>query len=122
MDHWQAPALPPGMSRLIRLFMATVKLTLYGNTAMKKERQIGIRIDFPAFFALELEDVYRHTDGAHRALAFPDFVGWLVGMGLEAYRQRYRTEPFGAGQENEPPETEGADAWGWPGEGLRIVH
>jgi hypothetical protein len=54
---------------------------------MKKERQIGIRVGLPAFFALELEDVYRHTEGAHRALAFPDFVGLLVGMGLEAYRK-----------------------------------
>jgi hypothetical protein len=54
---------------------------------MKKERQIGIRIGLPAFFALELEDVYRHTEGAHRALAFPDFCGLLLGMGLEAYRK-----------------------------------
>jgi hypothetical protein len=54
---------------------------------MKKERQIGVRVGLPAFFALELEDVYRHTEGAHRALAFPDFVGLLVGMGLEAYRK-----------------------------------
>ena len=54
---------------------------------MKKERQIGIRVGVPAFFAMELEDVYRHTEGAHRALAFPDFVGLLVGMGLEAYRK-----------------------------------
>jgi hypothetical protein len=54
---------------------------------MKKERQIGVRVGLPAFFALELEDVYRHMQGAHRALAFPDFVGLLVGMGLEAYRK-----------------------------------
>ena len=54
---------------------------------MKKERQIGIRVGLPAFFALELEDVYKRTQGAHRALAFPDFVGLLVGMGLEAYRK-----------------------------------
>jgi hypothetical protein len=54
---------------------------------MKKERQIGVRVGLPAFFALELEDVYRHSEGAHRALAFPDFVGLLVGMGLEAYRK-----------------------------------
>jgi hypothetical protein len=54
---------------------------------MKKERQIGIRVGVPAFFALELEDVYRHTEGAHRALAFPDFVGLLVGLGLEQYRK-----------------------------------
>jgi hypothetical protein len=54
---------------------------------MKKERQIGIRVGVPAFFALELEDVYRHSEGAHHALAFPDFVGLLVGLGLEAYRK-----------------------------------
>jgi len=54
---------------------------------MKKEKQIGVRVGLPAFFALELEDVYKHTEGAHRALAFPDFVGLLVGMGLEQYRK-----------------------------------
>jgi len=54
---------------------------------MKKERQIGIRVGVPAFFALELEDVYKHCEGAHRALAFPDFVGLLVGIGLEQYRK-----------------------------------
>ena len=54
---------------------------------MKKEKQIGVRVGLPAFFALELEDVYRHTEGAHRALAFPNFVGLLVGLGLEAYRK-----------------------------------
>jgi hypothetical protein len=62
---------------------------------MRKERQIGIRVGVPAFFALELEDVYRHTEGAHRALAFPDFVGLLVGMGLEQYRKENATEPEG---------------------------
>jgi hypothetical protein len=54
---------------------------------MKKERQIGIRVGLPAFFALEVEDVYKHTSGAHRALAFPDFLGYLIGLGLEAYRK-----------------------------------
>jgi hypothetical protein len=54
---------------------------------MKKERQIGIRVGVPAFFALELEDVYKRTEGAHRALAFPDFIGLLVGMGLDQYRK-----------------------------------
>jgi hypothetical protein len=59
---------------------------------MKKERQIGIHISLPAFFALEVEDVYKHTSGAHRALAFPDFLGFLVGLGLETYRKQYRKE------------------------------
>jgi hypothetical protein len=54
---------------------------------MKKEKQIGIRVGVPAFFALELEDVYKHNQDAHRAFAFPDFVGLLVGMGLEQYRK-----------------------------------
>ena len=54
---------------------------------MRREKQIGVRVGLPAFFALELEDVYRSTEGAHRALAFPDFVGLLVGMGLKSYRK-----------------------------------
>jgi hypothetical protein len=54
---------------------------------MKKEKQLGVRVGLPAFFALELEDVYKRTEGAHRALAFPDFIGLLVGMGLEQYRK-----------------------------------
>jgi hypothetical protein len=59
---------------------------------MKHDRQIGIRVGLPAFFALEVEDVYKHTSGAHRALAFPDFLGFLIGLGLEAYRKQYRQE------------------------------
>ena len=54
---------------------------------MKKEKQIGVRVGLPAFFALELEDVYKRTEGAHRALAFPDFIGLLVGIGLDQYRK-----------------------------------
>jgi len=72
---------------------------------MKKERQIGIRIGVPAFFALELEDVYKHTEGAHRALAFPDFVGLLVGMGLEQYRKGNAPAPEAA-QEEAPEDIE----------------
>jgi hypothetical protein len=56
---------------------------------MKKERQIGVRVGLPVFFTLELEDVYKHADGAHRALAFPDFCGFLIGLGLESYRIWY---------------------------------
>jgi hypothetical protein len=29
----------------------------------------------------------KYKEGAHRALAFPDFVGLSVGMGLEQYRK-----------------------------------
>jgi hypothetical protein len=59
---------------------------------MKKEKQIGIRVGLPVFFALEVEDVYKHASGAHRALAFPDFLGFLIGLGLEEYRKQYRQE------------------------------
>jgi hypothetical protein len=84
---------------------------------MKKGKQIGIRVGLPAFFALELESVYRHSEGAHRALAFPDFVGLLVGMGLEAYKKN-----------NAPPEPEPdiddkapEDSWNWPGKSPRVL-
>jgi hypothetical protein len=73
---------------------------------MKKECQIGIRVGLPAFFTLEVEDVYKHTSGAHRALAFPDFLGFLIGLGLEAYRKRYRRNeaPDAEDEPEEPPE------------------
>ena len=76
---------------------------------MKKEKQIGIRVGVPAFFALELEDVYRHSEGAHRALAFPDFVGLLVGMGLESYRKGNPAPE--AMQENEDIEEGQGGTW-----------
>jgi hypothetical protein len=79
---------------------------------MKKEKQIGVRVGMPAFFCLELEDIYKHAEGAHRALAFPDFVGLLVGMGLEAYKQKNAPMPPGIETENEP-EAEGED-WDFP--------
>jgi hypothetical protein len=60
---------------------------------MRKERQIGIRVGLPVFFTLELEDVYKYTEGAHRALAFPDFCGFLIGLGLETYRKTNREVP-----------------------------
>jgi hypothetical protein len=47
-----------------------------------------------------------NTSGAHRALAFPDFLGLLIGLGLEAYRKQYR---LGDGPEEEP-EGEGGEA------------
>jgi len=73
---------------------------------MKKEPQIGIRVGVPAFFALELENVYRHSEGAHRALAFPDFVGLLVGMGLDQYRKG-KALPEAA--QEEAPDSEGRE-------------
>jgi hypothetical protein len=76
---------------------------------MKKEKQIGIRVGLPVFFALELEDVYRHTSGAHRALAFPDFCGYLIGLGLEAYRnENSATIP-----EPENEEASEGGEWDW---------
>ena len=69
---------------------------------MKKEKQIGVRVGLPACFALEVEDVYRHTGGAHRALAFPDFLGLLVGLGLKEYRRAHGVQP-------EAPEEEGVN-------------
>jgi hypothetical protein len=66
-----------------------------------KDRQVGVRVGLPVFFAMELEDVYRHTEGAHRALAFPDFCGLLIGLGLEAYR-RQNAQP--GGNAGEAPE------------------
>ena len=80
---------------------------------MKKERQIGIRVGLPAFFALELEDVYRHMEGVHRALAFPDFVGLLVGMGLEQYRRQKNGPPMPEPETESEPEAEGED-WDFP--------
>jgi hypothetical protein len=83
---------------------------------MRKERQIGIRVGLPAFFALEVEDVYKHTAGAHRALAFPDFLGLLIGLGLEAYRKGTMPEPEQEeapdieDESEEPPEEEGGEA------------
>jgi hypothetical protein len=83
---------------------------------MRKEKQIGVRVGLPAFFALELEDVYRHTEGAHRALAFPDFIGLLVGIGLEQYQKGNPTGPIGYGEapedkgENENAEDEGPES------------
>jgi hypothetical protein len=67
---------------------------------MKHDRQIGIRVGLPAFFALEVENVYKHTSGAHRALAFPDFLGFLIGLGLEEYRKGTMQEP----EQEEAPE------------------
>jgi hypothetical protein len=60
---------------------------------MKKEKQIGVRVGLPAFFALEVEDVYRHTSGAHRALTFPAFCGLLMSLGLEQYRKGNAAPP-----------------------------
>jgi hypothetical protein len=79
---------------------------------MKHDRQAGVRVGLPVFFALELEDVYRHASGAHRALAFPDFLGFLIGLGLEAYRKGSAGTVAGQG---EAPDASGAveddDAW-----------
>jgi hypothetical protein len=44
---------------------------------------------------MEVEEYHKHAQGAHRALSFPDFLGFLIGLGLEAYRKS-----------NAPPEPE----------------
>jgi hypothetical protein len=80
---------------------------------MKKEKQIGVRVGLPAFFVLELEDIYKHAEGAHRTLAFPDFCGLLIGLGLEAYRKQNAPE---AGQEEATEDTRE-----WEEEGLRVL-
>ena len=88
---------------------------------MKKEPQIGIRVGVPAFFALELEDVYKRKAGAHRALAFPDFVGLLVGLGLEAYRKGNAAP---TAKKKKTPEDAGeweGEAWDVPGPSRRLA-
>jgi hypothetical protein len=54
---------------------------------MKKERQIGIRVGVPAFFALELEDMYRHRGRAPR----PENKPWKT-----AHKNNYVTHTAGA--------------------------
>ena len=85
---------------------------------MRKEKQIGIRVGLPAFFLLELEDVYKHSEGAHRALAFPDFVGLLVGMGLEAYRKGNAAPEAEQESEEADPEEDTLHLFGMPRDGL----
>ena len=67
---------------------------------MRKEKQIGLRVGIPAFFSLELEDVYKHSNGPHKGLSFPGFLGYLIGLGLEQYRNGSIQEP----EPEEPPE------------------
>jgi len=78
---------------------------------MKKEKQIGVRVGMPAFFVLELEDTYKRSEGPHKALAFADFVGLLVGMGLEAYRKNAPAMP--EPETESEPEAEGEE-WDFP--------
>jgi hypothetical protein len=78
---------------------------------MRKERQIGLRVGIPALFCMELEEYHKHAQGAHRALVFPDFLGFLIGLGLEAYRKGTMPEPEEAPDiEDEPEEKEGRKA------------
>ena len=76
---------------------------------MKKEKQIGVRIGLPVFFLLELEEIYKRREGPHRALAFPDFVSLLVGMGLEAYRKGNSPALIGEAPEGTEEETQEGD-------------
>jgi hypothetical protein len=79
---------------------------------MKHDKQIGLRVGFPALFAVEVEEYHRHAKGPHKALTFPDFVGFLAGLGLEAYRKQ------NAPPRQVEPEASGADedAWDFDGE------
>jgi len=77
-----------------------------------KDRQVGVRVGLPVFFALELEDIYRHAEGAHRALAFPDFCGLLIGLGLEQYRKQNTLSIGKAPEGNEDEMLEGEE-WDW---------
>ena len=79
---------------------------------MKKERQIGVRVGMPAFFVLELEDTYKRSEGPHKALAFADFVGLLVGMGLEQYRKQ--NAPAMPEPETEGEPEAGGEDWDFP--------
>jgi hypothetical protein len=76
-----------------------------------KDRQVGVRVGLPVFFALELEDVYRHTEGAHRALAFPDFCGLLIGLGLDQYRKQNTAATIGKTTEDIEDEIPEGDEW-----------
>jgi hypothetical protein len=77
---------------------------------MKHDRQIGGLVGLPAFFALEVEDVYRHTSGAHRALPFPDFLGLLIGLGYEEYRRRYMRQEERPGISGAEEDDDGGEA------------
>jgi hypothetical protein len=63
---------------------------------------------------MELEEYHKHAQGAHRALAFPDFLGFLIGLGLEAYRKGTTPEqeksPDIEDEPEEPPDGEGREA------------
>jgi hypothetical protein len=60
---------------------------------MKKERQIGLRVSLPAFFLMELEEYYKRSPGAHRAMKLNNFAGYLLGLGLEQYRKGTAAPP-----------------------------
>jgi hypothetical protein len=83
---------------------------------MKKEseRQAGQRVGLPVFFLMELENTYRHADGAHRALAFPDFLGYLIGLGYEKYRSQNAPQmPDNEPEPEEEPEPFAAERGGF---------
>ena len=68
---------------------------------MKREPQIGLRVGVPAFFAIELENEYRHNPGPHQAISFHGFLGYLLGLGLEQYRKGNPTAPIGKDEAQE---------------------
>jgi hypothetical protein len=76
-------------------------------------------VGLPAAFALEIEDVYRHTSGAHRALAFPDFLGLLIGLGLEEYRRTHGAKSAAPEIGDVPPKEESINVFNIPRKGIQ---
>ena len=56
--------------------------------------------------------MYKHSSGPHRALAFPDFCGLLIGLGLEQYRKGNAPAP--AGEDEALEETAEWEGWDIP--------
>jgi hypothetical protein len=61
---------------------------------MKKENQKKLGVSLPGCFVAEAEEAYGHLRGPLRALTFPGFLGFLIGLGLHEYRKT-----GGAGEE-----------------------
>ncbi|GHV78083.1 hypothetical protein AGMMS49942_29040 [Spirochaetia bacterium] len=81
---------------------------------MKRENQIGCRVSFPSSYFMELEDIWKHAEGGcHRAQPFQDFLNMLVGLGLEAYRNKLlpRQEEVPADERTDPADVE-LEEWG----------
>ncbi|MFP3041194.1 hypothetical protein LQZ19_05165 [Treponema primitia] len=81
---------------------------------MKREKQIGARVSFPASYFMQIEDCWKHeAGGCHRALTFQDFLAVLIGYGMEAYLAQLRpaAAPLDSQSGNCKPEADQADPW-----------